>query len=450
MEIASSTPENTEPSTSKTVCASLLEFSRKTKELGQRDSRRICHAIKVSLSVTVVTLLFYFDPLNLGGFSFTAIFAVLSVVQVLEFSVGASLGRGINRMVGTLIGVILGPPAHHLATISGKTGMPIFITLFLIIMSAILSFMRCIPRITARYDNGLLMLLLTFCLVCVSSYEDNDALAIAKHRIIAIVIGSCTSMVISIFIFPVWIGEDLHNLVARNVEKIGDFLEGFGGEYFQVRGDGESNIDDKSFLQGYISVLSSKETEENMANMAFWEPCHGRFRFRHPWKQYLKVGATTRRCAYKIEALHGYLTSDTQTPLQIRRRIQEPCTKIALECGKALKELATTSKRMRRSTLADTHLANAKAEAENLKSMLKTQWWEYPNMLEITPALAVLSLLLEVVECTEKIGVAFRELSSVARFKNDQENSLHRRSVQPVASRAQSIEEPELAVTIEQ
>jgi hypothetical protein len=41
--------------------------------------------------------------------------------------------------------------------------------------------------------------------------------------------------------------------------------------------------------------------------LARWEPRHGRFRFRHPWKQYLKIGNLTRICAYKIEALSVYL-----------------------------------------------------------------------------------------------------------------------------------------------
>lgn len=46
------------------------------------------------------------------------------------------------------------------------------------------------------------------------------------------------------------------------------------------------------------------------ANFARWEPGHGRFQFRHPWKQYLKAGTLTRQCAYRIEALHGRLNAD--------------------------------------------------------------------------------------------------------------------------------------------
>jgi len=36
---------------------------------------------------------------------------------------------------------------------------------------------------------------------------------------------------------------------------------------------------------------------------AKWEPIHGKFRFRHPWGQYQKLGALCRQCASSMEAL---------------------------------------------------------------------------------------------------------------------------------------------------
>lgn len=92
-------------------------------------------------------------------------------------------------------------------------------------------------------------------------------------------------------------------------------------------------------MRGYKGILISKNTEEILvskctikpssfhcsesisyamwhqlvqANFARWEPCHGRFRFLHPWKHYLKIGSLARRCAYQLEALNGYLSSDIQ------------------------------------------------------------------------------------------------------------------------------------------
>lgn len=48
------------------------------------------------------------------------------------------------------------------------------------------------------------------------------------------------------------------------------------------------------------------------ANFARLEPCHGRFRFCHPWQQYLKIGNLSRQCAYRIDALNGFLNSSTK------------------------------------------------------------------------------------------------------------------------------------------
>lgn len=57
------------------------------------------------------------------------------------------------------------------------------------------------------------------------------------------------------------------------------------------------------------------------ANFAWWEIAHGKFRFRHPWKQYLKVGVYTRQCAYHIEALNGYIDSK----LEVRNLLSNIC-----------------------------------------------------------------------------------------------------------------------------
>ncbi|GJX54618.1 zinc finger CCCH domain-containing protein 49-like protein [Tanacetum coccineum] len=59
-------------------------------------------------------------------------------------------------------------------------------------------------------------------------------------------------------------------------------------------------------------ILQASASEEAMANLARWEPAHGRFKFRNPWKQYLRVGASMRNCAYCIETLNGFITSEVQ------------------------------------------------------------------------------------------------------------------------------------------
>ena len=89
-----------------------------------------------------------------------------------------------------------------------------------------MTFLRFFPKIKARYDYGMLIFILTFCLVSVSGYRDDEVIHMAFERLTTIMIGTCTSVIICIFICPIWIGVEFHKLVAGNLEKLGNFLEG--------------------------------------------------------------------------------------------------------------------------------------------------------------------------------------------------------------------------------
>ncbi|XP_004293112.1 PREDICTED: aluminum-activated malate transporter 2-like [Fragaria vesca subsp. vesca] len=421
----------------------VVEAAREAKKLGEDDPRRIVHSFKVGLALTLVSLFYYYRPLY-DGFGVNAMWAVLTVVVVFEFSVGATLGKGINRMLATLLAGALAVGVHHISTLwGGEVGEPILIAFFVFVVAASVTFMRFFPALKARYDYGLIIFILTFCLVSVSGYRETEVLDMAHKRLSTIAIGSCTPIMVCLCICPVWIGVDLQNLVAGNMEKLGDFMEGFGFEYFDIKEDGLSLSDGKSFLQRYKSVLSSKTLEETMANLARWEPGHGGFKFFHPWEMYLNVGTQTRQCAYKIEALNTYLNTEIQAPAEIRIKIQDPCIHICTETGKALKELAAALKEMTLSSSADhDHIAHSKAAAESLKSLLKRGIWEDANLLETIPSVAVASLLIEVVACVEKIAEAVHELASVAHFKTTEQPQLLQQ--QPVLS-----EESHVAITID-
>lgn len=168
------------------------------------------------------------------------------------------------------------------------------------IAAVVSTFIRFFPEVKARYDYGLLIFILTFCLVSISGFRTDEILELAQRRLSTIFIGASTCVIVSIFVFPVWSGVDLHNLVADHIEKLGNFLEGicfnylatlkkrkkeksinskligmcgpsflgFGEEYFEGSGEAEKN-DGKSFLAGYKSVLNSKSTEENLVSRNF-------------------------------------------------------------------------------------------------------------------------------------------------------------------------------------
>ncbi|KAG6632030.1 hypothetical protein CIPAW_13G130400 [Carya illinoinensis] len=394
-----------------------VEVANNMKKLGQDDPRRIVHSLRVGVAITLVSLFYYVRPL-FDRFGENGIWAVLTVVLVFEFSVGATLGKGLNRMLATLSASALALGVDQVATLFDGMGQPIVLGILVFIIVATVTFMRFFPALKARYDYGLMIFILTFCLVSVSSYQDDEVLEMAYERLYTIIIGSFIAIIVCICLWPVWIGETLQNKIANNLEKLGNFLEGFGREYFRLSEEGHST-DEKSFLHGYKSVLTSKDKEETMANLARWKLWHYRLGFRHPWNRYLKVGTSTRQGAYKLEDLNGYLKYfeiQVNTHRVPKRNSRAMHTDLS-ESGKALKELASAIKKMRRSTTVNFHIANSKIAAENLKSMLNTSLWENANLREIIPTAAVGLVLIDIVRCTEKIVEAFQELASHARFE---------------------------------
>ncbi|KAH6827042.1 aluminum activated malate transporter family protein [Perilla frutescens var. hirtella] len=389
---------------------------KEAKRLGKEDPRRIVHSFKVGLAITAVSLFYYLD-FFFDGFGVDAMWAVMTVVVVFEFSVGATLGKGVNRAIATLLGGLLGVGAHDLASFTGEKVEVIILGLCLFLIASMTTFFRFFPKLRARYDYGLLIFILTFSLLSVSGYRDDEVLDMAQRRFTTILIGGAAAIFVCIFIRPVWAGQDLHTHTASNIHKLGTFLEVFGRVYFH-----EPNEDkNQASREDYKSVLNSNGVQDSLVNFAKWEPRHGKFRYRHPWDQYLKVGSLTRECAYKIDALNGYLNSDAQqTPLELKTKIQESCTKMSSECGCALSELAIGIETMSWSPCIDIHIVNAKSGATKLKALMKTGLWaeySHTDLLTVIPAVTVAALLIDVVSCTVTIADSVGELASLSKFK---------------------------------
>ena len=65
---------------------------RTTWKAGRDDPRRVIHALKVGLALTLVSLLYLLEPL-FKGVGKNAIWAVMTVVVVLEFTAGQFLSK---------------------------------------------------------------------------------------------------------------------------------------------------------------------------------------------------------------------------------------------------------------------------------------------------------------------------------------------------------------------
>ncbi|XP_061358574.1 aluminum-activated malate transporter 8-like [Gastrolobium bilobum] len=405
------------PSNSK---SKMINVTMSIKKIGQDDPNRVIHSLKMGIALTLVSLLYYLRPLY-DGFGLAGIYVVLTVVTVFEFTVGATLNKGLNGGCATLLAGALGFGGQHLAIVFGERGEPFVLGTLVFILAAGSTFFRFFPKIKERYDYGVVTFIFTFCLVTVSGYRVEQLFELVYQRLSTVLIGTATCMVISILVCPVWAGEDLHKLVASNIEKLANYLEGFEGEYFQCLDDKEKT--EKSVLQGYKSVLNSKKDEELLANLAWWEPGHGGFRLRHPWKQYLKIGELARECGFKIETLNTILDdTEIQASLKFKSKIQESCTKMSSESSNAFKAISSSIKTMTDPSAAKYHIDNSKTAIEDLKIALETVSLEQGELLARIPVAAVATILKEITMSVEKIYESVSELSHLAHFKSIEPN----------------------------
>lgn len=315
---------------------------RQAWKLGKDDPRRVFHAMKVGLALSVVSLFYLMEPL-FNGVGDNAIWAVMTVVVVFEFTAGATLSKGLNRGIGTVLAGSLGVAVGCIAEFAGKKGEPIIIGTSCFILGASATFFRFFPKIKSKYDYGVLVFILTFNMITVSGYRVDNIFRMAYERLSTIAIGSGVSLVISLFVSPIWAGEDLHKSIIKKIQGLADSIEVCVLEYFKgsdVLQDVAGEILEAQICRGYRNVLDSKASEDSLATFASWEPRHGKFKFKHPWKQYVKLGSMIRHLGYCVVSLHGCLRSEIQAPHLNRTALRNPCTKVGAEVAQVLRQLA--------------------------------------------------------------------------------------------------------------
>ncbi|KAG5248979.1 aluminum-activated malate transporter [Salix suchowensis] len=313
-------------------------------KVGRDDPRRVVHALKVGLSLTLVSLLYLLEPL-FEGIGQNAIWAVMTVVVVLEFTAGATLCKGLNRGLGTLVAGSLAFLIENIAEKTGHVFRAVFIGTAVFVIGTAATYMRFFPYVKRNYDYGVLIFLLTFNLITVSSYRVSNVMKIANERLYTIVIGCGVCLLMTLFIFPIWSGEDLHNSTVAKLEGLAKSIQSCVDEYFS---DVEKEMSSEDPIdKGYKAVLDSKSQDETLALHASWEPRHSRH-CRYPWEQYVKLGAVLRHFGYTVVALHGCLQTEIQTPRSYRALFKDPCSRVADEVSKALIELANSIKNRRR------------------------------------------------------------------------------------------------------
>ncbi|KAM7275244.1 hypothetical protein ACFE04_017110 [Oxalis oulophora] len=406
-----------------------VQFLRKAKNVAVAEPEKVMHGLKVGLALSFVSLFYFMRPLydGVGG---NAMWAIVTVVVVFESTVGATLSKCVNRTLGTFLAGLLGIGVHWIANESGHQLEPIILGISVFLFASAATFSRFMPSVKARFDYGALIFILTFSLVSVSGYRTDKLVQLAWHRLSTIAIGTSLCIFISMVICPIWAGTQLHHLTCHNLVKLSDSLEECVTDYFKDNETITSVEDPGKQMQGYKCVLNSKATEDSMASFAIWEPAHGCFNFRHPWKQYLKIAASMRSSAYCIETLSVCINSETQAQSFMKKQLKNLCIKLCSSSSNVLKELAITLKSMTKSSKMDFLPAEMNFAVQELRHRLKslpnklihlendiTKTGAVPSLVEILQVVTVVSLLIENAAKIEGIIDAVNELASLAEFK---------------------------------
>ncbi|KAL6899504.1 hypothetical protein ACP4OV_006162 [Aristida adscensionis] len=400
-------------------CTAMLKtkvsgFAERVWAIGADDPRKVVYGIKLGMALTLVSLLFYVRPMyaDIGG---NAVWAIMTVVLAFEYTVGGTVYKGINGTVGTMSAAVLALGVHWATRKYGHRFEPVVASGSVFLLATAAAFSRFIPTVMARFDYGVTAFIFTYGFVAVSGYRVEELPMLALQRVSSFSIGIFICVAVSVFIFPVWSGEELRLLTARNMEKLAAAMEQIVEDCFAE----PAKRQHVARSEGYRFVLESKASEDAHANLAWWEPPHGKFSFRHPYDEYAQIGAAMRCCAYCLDSLNRCVVSGSGSEV-----LGVACTRLGTQCARVLSEASCCVATMAMSRELGLAVAGMNAAVLELQGDLRAlphtpgvEHDETSSLMEAMPLFAVALLLIEASGRVKGVVDAVEGLATLAGFK---------------------------------